>query len=618
MSTTPQTVVPRPHANRIAPPGFIYTAVGKLVPVCPPTGARPVVRKLLIVLPYYDGDKAEAEDLAGLICDLERVRVKEADIMVMQRYDAHPFDSSLLQRLGDKFEKVHAHTCRLRDGVGHPFGANQMWYDVVAMFAQVNTWNNAYYAFLFLEPDCVPTRPGWIAELASAFQEAQANRGKAVIGFIHDNPAPHVNGVAVYAIDVWRKAPGNKLGGGNPQRAFDIDKGPILLPMAEDSPLFWFEYRKPTITPVELFAPRKKGVVPALFHGVKDASARQAVRARFVTFQDKAAGPRPNVYTFYQPVNPGQDPENQSILRLWLNAWKAAGFNPVVLKGLDAGKNAHYVGFSTAIGKFPTVLEKQQQLNRFLRWVALETAGGGILVEYDVLPGKIRPEGLIGLKGFHLARPREVFNLAAAVVDRPALGKWLDRIQNYDPQPDDMIGERRNVSDINVMRRCASEDGVVAEDWIKNFGEPNWQDAPMIHFNSVAIAHSASRSERKSQLMERYLRGDVDWLMAKTVEPEAPPPTAAISVESTDLNQRQEADPDAVKELYDENEVLRTENEALKAKQADIETKLAGIEKAMSEAAVEVEKPTRRYKRRKAKRAPKETAPTAPVETAAT
>jgi hypothetical protein len=584
-------------------------ADGRVVPAQSSFNRAPVVKKLLIVLPYYTGDKEDAESLALLICDLERVRIKDADIMIMGRWDAMPFSQSVMSKLGERFDKVHMHTCRRKDGVGHPFGCNQMFFDVVTLLGQQPVWARDYYAFLFLEPDVVPTRPGWIGELGAAFKVAQETQGKVALGFIHNNPVAHLNGVAVYDIDFYHKFAGDTMGGGRPRFAFDIDKANFILPVAQDSPLFYFEYKRPTITAGELFSPRRSNVVPALWHGVKDASARDAVRARHVNFTDKPSGARPNVYTYFHPVHLAQEAESRAILALWSEAWRGRGFNPVVLKQTDAIKNAHFSAFVEAVKLFPTVLDKQAQVNRFLRWMALDSSGGGLLVDYDVLPSKATPDVLGKMTGFHLARPRVVPSmaegsngsgrLAMAFVDKPSLSRWLDRIQNYNPSPDDKIGDRASVSDVNVMAKTALDDGIIPEEWIENFGQPGWMNGLAVHFMAQAIQVTPARAEKKSALMEKFLRGDTEsWAKPAplTSAPNSAPegtPLAANSpaipsaiekrapVDLSDLQDEvhQEAAPapnereDAARELFVENEKLAAENEGLKKRMADLEAK---------------------------------------------
>jgi hypothetical protein len=51
--------------------------------------------------------------------------------------------------------------------------------------------------------------------------------------------------------------------------------------VGHDTPLIHLDYRRKSITPEELFSPKKEKKVPVLYHGVKDDSAIMAVREKF-------------------------------------------------------------------------------------------------------------------------------------------------------------------------------------------------------------------------------------------------------------------------------------------------------------------------------------------------
>ena len=160
-------------------------------------------QKLLVVVQYYDGDKQAAEELSELIADLERIRNNAADIMIFRRYDAGEFSQSVLTKLRDKFNNVYYERSKRKDAKGYPFGPNQMWSDLVTMIGQSPGWYSKYYAFLPLESDCVPMRPGWINELVEEFHVAKS-KNFAAVGHIHSNPIEHLNGVAVYDSHLWK------------------------------------------------------------------------------------------------------------------------------------------------------------------------------------------------------------------------------------------------------------------------------------------------------------------------------------------------------------------------------------------------------------------------------
>lgn len=433
--------------QRITPPGFVRMGDGRLVPA--QAGFGRVVtkkeKKFLLVLQYYNGDIEQVEEQASLICDLEKVRNREVDVMLFRRADAREIGKHVTDKLKSKFGEVMSVKCRRVDAKGWPYGPNQMWSDLIMLMASAPALRDGYYAFLPLEADVVPTRPGWIGELIAEWKQAMA-RGKAIVGYVHDNPVPHVNGVAVYAADVYKRGGSITLAGGSPQIPYDVRHAKTLLPMTQPTPLIHFKWQMPTVTAAEVFAERN-GVQPALFHGVKDGSARAAVKARHVTFTDRApvaAQPkmitvdeaadvppsvyktgqspaedvkiitqsspkdndvafgteiapspqppakRPNVYTYVcrqgKPSN-----EDTRILEFWRKGWTAAGFNPIVLKLTHAASHPKFDDVQNAIERLPRVGNARDVVNGFNRWLALDMQEGGLMVDVTTLPDGLTP-----------------------------------------------------------------------------------------------------------------------------------------------------------------------------------------------------------------------------------
>lgn len=508
------------------PVGYMKMASGKLVPVSRSFGEpKAKVKKFLLVLQYYSGDVEDAEQLASLIADLERTRNRDTDIMLFRRADSREMNDGVRKKLEAKFDRVILQACRRTDAKSYPMGANQMWSDLVTLMAQVPPFATDYYAFLNLESDCVPTRPGWIAELIAAWKTSFSS-GKPAMGHIHDNPVNHLNGVAVYSADIFRRVASNKLLGGSPQTAYDIYFANFLRPHASDTPLIYFEYRRPTITATELFAPRKSGIVPALWHGVKDGTARTAVRARHITFTDTAptsvivnsrvggepmflsgapysfplsdtpaaemaqagfsgaaklaeslvatlanvytAEPpkRANVYTYHQPAGKANADEQQAIQSLWRTAWTSRGFNPVVLTLRDAARNPRYDEFQIHIERFPFLGGKKESMNRFNRWLALEMAGGGLMVDVDVLPGEFTPKDIEG-ETYIVLSPQDSGVISAAIFSAQNLVKFIHDIEEYDPRPEDKIDGRLCVTDFMIYDGC-NPDNVFEVEYFRN------------------------------------------------------------------------------------------------------------------------------------------------------
>lgn len=461
-------------------------------------------RKFLLVVQYWNGDKDAAEELCSLIADLERVRNRDADILLFGRSDATEPSHDIMTKLRAKFDKVHFLRCRRaapNSGNAHPYAPNQLFYDMVALFSQVQPWPDDYFAFVNLETDCVPTRPGWINELIEGWRQADAH-GKACIGHIHDEVKLHMNGVGVYAIDMWARVGSNKLGGGSPQVPYDIRHAASILPLAVDSPLFHFEYRRPTISAEELFRERKGGLVPAIWHGVKDGTARAAVKARHITFTEQREVSRQTVFTFYEPSDYTNEAECAALLDVWREGWKSRGWNPVVLSMRDAAKSGRFQGVGEAITHHPRIGPASAQVNRFMRWVALARMGGGLMVDYDLIPGGFTPhdlpnESLIIFDGRTGA-------LCGLRLDRDASHKLLDAIENYRATETDVVDGRPCVTDATIVKTLfgSNVDKIAAS----SFGDGNaWKDGALVHFPQSALNEHKPGS-RKSEVVDSYLR----------------------------------------------------------------------------------------------------------------
>lgn len=616
-----------------APEGFVKMADGRVLPASRmSTQQKQKPKKFLIVLGFYEGDRDAAEQLASLIADLERTRNHEADFMLMRRADCRELSATVKAKLETKFDRVIPYACRRADAKGYPFGANQMWSDLITLMAQVPPFATDYYAFINLEADAVPTRPGWIGELIAGWKDSMA-QNKPAMGHMHDNPVNHLNGLAVYSSDMYRRVASNRLLGSSPQTCYDIYFANFLRPHASDSPLIYFSYRQETITPEELFAPRKQGIVPALYHGVKNGTARAAVRARHISFTDKApvfiqhepkqtlqvsevhdplaftpdklesgeemrvrevslnevnmtvsprvmreifgggatgtkplgvsasiqaeqsavaavnakkatlassvmgvvaqaqalsvqsflppgapaqalgvsasiqaeekpslleqhefpdsrrkvpdATPkRPNVYTYYS-ARGRQSNETQAILELWRKGWASRGWNPVVLTLRDAAKHPKFDDMATALERLPYAGDRKQQAAAFNRWLALDVAGGGLMVDLSAFPAELVPAGIDERSPVVFMADDSDYLLGLNLIGADA-GAWVESIAKYDAQPTDLLAKKPHVTDAVIARVAFADD----------------------HLSESGLTRVvADGTERTSVAMEKFLTG---------------------------------------------------------------------------------------------------------------
>ena len=478
-----QTTMPRP-IGQPAEQKTVRLLSGRVVPAATMGRVTPKPKKFLIVIQHYEGDVEAAEQLASLIADLERTRNHEADIMLMNRADSRQMATGVIAKLEAKFDRVLLHTCRRTDGKGHPWGCNSMFYDLVSLMQSTRPYSEEFFAFINLESDCCPTRPGWIGELIAEWKKANAE-GWSVIGQEQHTPNHHFNGVAVYAPDIYSKVGSKILSGGSPQVAYDVRHGPSILPFARDTGLIYFKFRQRTITPEELFEVKRGGVEPALYHGVKDGSARTAVRNRHINMSAPAVK-RQNVYTYFVPSGLNAS-EEKAIVELWRQGWSSRGWNPVVLKFGDVAKHKLYPEFEAALDKLPCATDREKRDADFYRWLALDSAGGGLLVEVDALPKSLTPEMVKGIGSAVVGS--DGYGRTGAIMLAPACRLFIDYVLKNDAQPDDVLEGVPHVSDETVMTRLQF---------------PNLIQSPeVVRFTSERVA-----GERKSAVMAEFLRGE--------------------------------------------------------------------------------------------------------------
>lgn len=455
---------------------MLQTQAGTLVQPAGQSKIQGAPRKFLLVLQYYQEDREQAEALASLIADLERIRNKDVDVLVFGRADSFPLSPDIIAKLTLKFNSVIQQKCTRKDAKGYPFGSNAMFYELVTMFGQQTRWLSQYYAFLNLEPDCCPTGPGWLLRLIAEFKSAE-NEGFGCLGFIHDNPTRHMNGVAVYAIDIWRRVPGGALGGGNPSITYDIRQAKNLLPLAKHTDSMHFEYKKVTISPEELFANESL----ALYHGVKDESAREVVRSRHITFASDRDFSRKTIFTFYNPQNETSGDE-KAMLALWRDGWTSRGWNPIVLRLVDAQKNGRYRSYVEAVEKFPFIGDKFSWLNRWLRWLALDTVGGGFYADLNVLPAAFTPRVLDGITGFESMDGAQASLFFA---DKVGTCSWLDKVLAYSLHDEDVQEGKPCVTDVTLLSREIADNAARTQKWVEIYGQPDYASFRAVKFTGM-------------------------------------------------------------------------------------------------------------------------------------
>ena len=76
---------------------------------------------------------------------------------------------------------------------------------------------------------------------------------------------------------------------------------------------------------------------------------------------------------------------------LWRDSWARNGWDPVVLTLSNATHHPLYEQLWAAVLALPTLNNKYYETQCYLRWLAIAAAGGGFMVDYDVMNLGFRP-----------------------------------------------------------------------------------------------------------------------------------------------------------------------------------------------------------------------------------
>jgi hypothetical protein len=227
-------------------------------------------------------DVNAAMELARLICDIEPGPVSQGEFVLVYRKDTdHRIARFFEGMVRQKFPTARACVARNHD-TGWAGGCNMLAY---SSFMEISILRRQQVVkndgFLLFEPDCVPLSSDWLSLLSAEWDRAKAS-GKECIGHWHQmGPADtlHMNGNAIYASAYYELHPQDILGPAT--QGWDYWHREKFIARGMDTNLIYQHYNRPTITQPELESITKNGVRPAFFHGVKDGSARAAVRAVF-------------------------------------------------------------------------------------------------------------------------------------------------------------------------------------------------------------------------------------------------------------------------------------------------------------------------------------------------
>lgn len=236
------------------------------------------MKKFLLVLQYWEGDRREAEDLVRLIADLEPSHNREVDVMLCARFDSG-HSQPVVDHVSRKFD-IYTHRTRRRE-TGWPAGPNAMWFDCITRVYELRKAKHLpeYEALLTFEADCCPLRPGWLDLLYAEWKRANVK----FMGDILEYPGQHMNGNLFVSGDMALLGKlAHKIMGCAPSGGWDFLLAPLFKQAGwYDTPLMKSEWaRHSEFTSKELEGQLPTGLV--FHHGLKNGSLKRVVRERWI------------------------------------------------------------------------------------------------------------------------------------------------------------------------------------------------------------------------------------------------------------------------------------------------------------------------------------------------
>lgn len=241
--------------------------------------------KILITIPYWQGDRDQAMHLAKLLADLEPKHSERADILFVNRFDARPLDGAAIRYVSRKFN-VFQHKSARKE-TGWPCGCNGLFFGTLEYVYHMMEAAKipAYKAIFNMGSDVVPMVSDWIDYLHQQWDFLPANLRHPVYcaGALIDGDHPHINGDAfLYSGDLkFLKWLVRDIGGIKIRAGWDW----VLAPNFQS--WGWANikgvhslWQTPTMPDAPAAEWMKNGAV--LIHGVKDNSLLNFARKRLV------------------------------------------------------------------------------------------------------------------------------------------------------------------------------------------------------------------------------------------------------------------------------------------------------------------------------------------------
>lgn len=228
---------------------------------------------MLVCIPFWNGDKAQAMDLCKILAGLQDHHVGNiCHVMLVARQDCS-HDVNMIKIVMAKFNTfTHITTSPLR---GWPNGPNGMFGSTMSHIC--HNGKNKYECVYWMEPDAIPLCPNWFMDLLHVWRNRHIDAW--VIGCRSDcngdGTGDHITGCALYHPNIAKLMPEITSCTG---QAWDYKYRAKIVARGSHTPLIenWYAKRN---APPDIIDRVNVGV--RIIHGFKDRSVVDQVAKKF-------------------------------------------------------------------------------------------------------------------------------------------------------------------------------------------------------------------------------------------------------------------------------------------------------------------------------------------------
>lgn len=200
-----------------------------------------------------------------------------------------------------------------------------------------------------------------------------------------------------------------------------------------------------------------------------------------------------NVYTYYDDCGMRSP---TGLITYWAESWTKRGWTPIVLGLKEAEQSPMFQLVDKAAQILPTVNIKAYERTNYLRFCAMDTIGGGLLVDYDCINYSFVEEDLLNVKRFNLVRLAE-----GGFIWMTSYGVHQFCRQIYDWCFNEkvciLLDGRPHLSDMHMLMLLNTP---VVPGFCYNYKTVGWAEAKVVHFSTDSLGTYDNKELKIKQL----------------------------------------------------------------------------------------------------------------------